>query len=379
MEIGIVLEFLTGLGRIPNYFHRNRPCSILYDLCPVVAILPKYIRYQDNYPVVPGFCDSIYFSSQSLFSLLFKVLEIYERRQLYDLAESLLSICWPMLEWSHAYGDLSALMARFSQFFSRATKTDTSDTFWMVLFPDDKRYIYRHLPLAKRPDFILYLIKSYSPIYKKIKVLGDTESMDAADVKHGYTFLRSVCVQPSTAAGRVIHARFAHHFVFQLPFVPGTKSPQGTAGEQRERRTVWTTQLPLPNFFGRSEVVATKVTELLPIQVAYRKLREQADKIEEAVENGDLHGLQPLLAGTWATQVNAGPVEYVNVFLKDKETTPHTKKLLEAYAGFMNASKVALQAHGAFARTNQAFGPIQAYMETSFQATLEALKPYFNG
>jgi hypothetical protein len=378
MEIGIVLEFLTGLGRIPNYFHRSRPCSILYDLCAAVAILPKYIRCQDSYPVVPGFCDSIHFSSQSVFSLLFKVLEIYERRHLYDLAESLLSICWPMLEWSHAYGDLSALMERFSQFFGGATKTDTLDTFWMVLFPDNKRYVYRYLPMAKRPDFISHLIKSYSPIYEKIKVLGDTESMDAADVQNGCTFLRSACVHPSTAAGRIIRARFAHHFVFPLPFVPGGKSAQGSAAEQRERRTVWTTRLPLPNFFGRSEVVKTKVRELLPIQVAYRKLREQADKIGQAVENGDVHELQLLLAGTWATQVNAGPVEYVNVFLKDKKSTEHTQKLLEAYAGFMNASKAGLQAHGAFAGVNHAFGPIQAYMEASFQATLEALEPYFH-
>jgi hypothetical protein len=227
--------------------------------------------------------------------------------------------------------------------------------------------------MAKRGDFQAYLAATYGEVYGSVEVLADTEELDPE--KGNVTVLRFVFVEPCNSKGQPVRERFSHFFTFSTPFVPGSKRAQGDTAEQCLRRTVCRTQFPLPNFLGRSVVVETTFKDLSPIQFAYVKLRSQTERIAEAAA-GDVHELQPLLAGTWAVQVNAGPREYINVFLKDAPETKYTMRLRQAYAAFMKASKEGLRAHGFFATANPQMQPIQTFMEASYQAFEEVVLPH---
>jgi hypothetical protein len=372
-QAGIILEYLIKLRKIPDYFHRVSPSSILYDFCPFISELPKYIKYSRLFPSLPSFCDSPYFSLKSLLSILFKVLAIYEKHELFDLAASLLNVLCPILESLHGYADLAELMQKYQQLFERFKKSDTLDTFWRVAFPDGKNFVYRFRPMAKRGDFQAYLTATYGQVYSSVEVLADTEELDPE--KGNVTVLRFVFVEPCNSKGQPVRERFSHFFTFSTPFVPGSKRAHGGAAEQCLRRAVYRTEFPLPNFLGRSAVVQTTFKDLSPIQFAYVNLMAQTERIAEAV-TGDVHELQPLLAGTWAVQVNAGPREYINVFLKDAPETKYTMRLRRAYAAFMIASKEGLRAHGFFATGNPKMQPIQTFMEASYQAFEEVLLPH---
>ncbi|MDR1118762.1 MAG: hypothetical protein LBL01_05645, partial [Bifidobacteriaceae bacterium] len=155
LQTGIVLEYMTAAHLMPNYFQRVHACSILAELCPMVSEIPAMQPYGEDLPVVPGFCDSFYFSTHGLCSLVSRAVAIYKRRELYDLVAQAINVLWPLLEFWHAYSEITALFRECETFFRREAMfgKDTTDTFWRVKFhggPDDgKSFIYRSSPMLK--------------------------------------------------------------------------------------------------------------------------------------------------------------------------------------------------------------------------------------
>jgi hypothetical protein len=183
-------------------------------------------------------------------------------------------------------------------------------------------------------------------------------------------------VKPARKNGGDCNSRFVRYFAWETPFVKDSNSAHGSTAEQSVRRTVCKTKYALPNLFGRAEVVETAVKEYIPIQSAYVNLRKQTARISDALRSGKKDVLQPLLTGSWATQVNEGPTEYFEVFIKDKEETKHTQKLKRAYLSFMKTSKEGIQAHAEYCLDHPAFLPLQEVLEANFQSAKSALLPH---
>jgi hypothetical protein len=374
LQAGLILDYLTFLKRIRNCFGRRYPCSVFVQFCPLVTVLPEYERHEDL-PVMPTFCDSIYFSMRYLFSLIMRVLKIYESHDLYDLAAALMNILWPLFECYHWYGELATLMERYGALFGRAQTSDTADTFWRVSFPDGRSYVYRFLPLTKLQEFQNWLVKTYSQIYNAVEILGELDAIDPAKAEQNITFLRLGNVLPSTKGGKVVTTRFSQYFMFATPFVKGSNRAHAKSeGEQWLRRTIVKTAFALPNFFGRSEIVEILQKEYSPIQVACFNLRDQADRIAKLAAGKSLFQLQPVVIGSWSTQVNAGPAVYIGLFLEGAPETKETRKLKQAYADFVSASHAGLQAHAALA--DASWVQMQSIMESNFQAFKELLTPH---
>jgi hypothetical protein len=279
-----------------------------------------------------------------------------------------------MYDCYRCYGEVTAMMGQYAALFARVQPTDTADTFWRVSFPDGQSYVYRFKPLTKLQEFQNWLVDTYRQLYSAVEILGELDTIDPSKKGQDITFLRLVNVLPSTKGGKVVKSRFSEYFMYSTPFVQGSNQAHASESEQWLRRTIVKTEFALPNLFGRSRIMEMVQKEYNPIQVACFTLRDQTERIADLAARKDLFNLQPVIWGSWATQVNAGPAVYIGLFLEKGEETKHTRKLKKVYAEFIHASYAGLQAHAP--RTDPTSVQMQSIMEENFRACKERLTPY---
>ncbi|KAJ3426883.1 dedicator of cytokinesis dock [Anaeramoeba flamelloides] len=114
-------------------------------------------------------------------------------------------------------------------------------------------------------------------------------------------------------------------------------------------KTILTTEHYFPYMKTRSKVIKKEIIDLSPIQVAIEDIKKKTMQFEMELNKIDIrmNNLQSLLMGTLLTQVNVGPLEYANVFLKNpqKFTESGIKNLQISFIRFLICLRTALDQH----------------------------------
>ena len=384
MQAALVMEYLTVLGRLPNYFNRAHACSVLSKLCPMVNQVVENQPYENlaALPVMPGFCDSQYFSSGGFGVLMSRVVDIYKNKKLYDLVSDIMDIVWPIQEYWHAYPELSFMFANIGSFLSGAVMgIDTADMFYKVKinggYENNKEFIYRAKPMTRLQDFKVLLLDNYSKTYGQdnVDVVSKSDTIDQSQLDRGMIIFQITSVEPFQKGNQAV-GRFSKQFCDKIPFVKGQKRAQGEIHEQWIRRELYETNYALPNIFGRAEIVSQSTKEYSPIQNAYTQLRQRYVKTKEALEMKNMESLLMIFKGTVCPEVNSGPERFIEVFLTSKEKTKHTQKLVQAIVMLVKQGKEALQVIADYCTQNPDYMPLQERLELGYESLRKAILPY---
>ena len=382
MQAALVSEYLTQLGRLPNYFNKNHASTVFQRFCPMVNLIVEYKPKEANLPVLPGFCDSKYFSPGGLNVLLLRVLEIYKKKNLYDLAESFVDIIWPIQEYWHSYTELGCMFQSIGSFLTGAEmEMDTNDRYYKVklhsTYEGKKEYIYRAKPLTSLQEFIEMMRDNYSKTYgeDRVDILSGSDTVDESKVERGGIVLQVTFVEPFQK-GHQHGLRFPNKFYTQIPFVKGQKKAQGDVDQQWIRRYLYETNMALPNIFGRAEVISCTEKEYAPIQYAYKQLQKRYAETKDALDHQNIAKLCMILKGTVCPEVNSGPKRFIEVFLSSQERTKHTDKLVHAIELLVQQAKTALKVIAEDCTVNTSYVGLYEQLERGHQELMEAIRPH---
>lgn len=384
MEAALVIEYLTVLKRLPNYFNRAHACSILTKLCPNVSQIVENQPYENlaSLPVMPGFCDSQFFSSGGLSLFMSRTVEIYKSKKLYDLVADIMDIVWPIQEYWHSYTELSGLFGNIGAFLSSAVMgIDTADMFYKVKinggYENNKEFIYRAKPMTRLQDFKVMLLENYSKTYgnENVEVVSKSDTIDQAKLDRGMIIFQITSVEPFRKDTQQV-GRFFKHFCDKIPFVKGEKRAHGEIHEQWIRRELYETNQALPNIFGRAEIISQTTKEYSPIQNAYTQLRQRYQKTQEALDMQNMDSLLMIFKGTVCPEVNSGPEKFIEVFLTSKEKTKYTAKLAQAIVMLVKQGKDALQVIANYCTQNPEYMPLQEMLELGYDSLKKAILSY---
>jgi hypothetical protein len=106
-------------------------------------------------------------------------------------------------------------------------------------------------------------------------------------------------------------------FVFEQGFTEGGKAQTEDLSQQKKKKTLFTTQLPLPYVKTRVEVVKKEVVILSPIENAIELIVRQTAKVTEELlaTPPRLNSLQQVIQGSVVPMVNPGPLRICEIFL----------------------------------------------------------------
>eukprot|EP00033_Pygsuia_biforma_P004059 GCRY01004447.1.p1 GENE.GCRY01004447.1~~GCRY01004447.1.p1 ORF type:complete len:2087 (+),score=633.84 GCRY01004447.1:217-6477(+) len=104
-------------------------------------------------------------------------------------------------------------------------------------------------------------------------------------------------------------------FVFESPYTK-TGEGHGTTAEQWKRRTILTTALALPGPLVRVRVHRTDTIDLSPIEAAIEQMENRNLEMRAILRQPSAKTLQQVLQGSILLQVNAGPLEICESFLR---------------------------------------------------------------
>lgn len=136
-------------------------------------------------------------------------------------------------------------------------------------------------------------------------------------------------------------------FMYETPYTLSGNA-HGSVAEQYKRRTILTTDGTFPSCKARLLVKSKREIELTPLEVSITAISDRCNQLKNASESIPLNAkqLQLILQGTVRLQVNSGPMEIANAFLKSevigKYPLDRIQVLANQFSTFIEACSVAL-------------------------------------
>lgn len=390
LQAALVLEYLTALKRMPNYFESPHPAMQFACVCPLAESIIVPDSLLRDLPNVPTFCDSPFFSELGFISLLENAFQYAREKKIFEIGLVFLDLCWPILEQMRLFEQVSTLFSDYEEFYKELAAQIPLDSecldnrFYRVKYSgqifgaeDGKTYIYRADPLTHLYDFSKKIVKQYAALYGDALVKLKTDSDEEMDPEIGY--IKVSFVEPySFIEPPIGQARLIKKFYFDTPFVKGEKKMQGTIETQWIRRTILNTSHPLPSIVKRAYVDPEEISkiEYEPIKVAFRQIKERTNTLCHANSMKDLRHIQQLLHGSLLTQVNEGPAKIADVCFNGNGKQRDKQKLHNAFKDFIKAMSEGVKIHAEWVVQNTEFIPLQVQLEAGLESLIEKLKQY---
>ena len=232
--------------------------------------------------------------------------------------------------------------------------------FFGELFRDLKgqEYIYKEADGERIGGFMQRLRDVHVARFgaSRVNMIQDSKKLDLGKLDPNMAHIQVVAVdpyfEPEDAESRVGTFEFNHGvsaFSLETPFTKGGKA-HGTAATQCLELLVMKVAdgLSFPCGVKRLEIKKWDTLILNPIDVAIKAMKKKIDGLDRIVSakgpaskdargpHPDMKGLQLQLQGIVSIQVNAGPMEYANVFLNSSDTfDPEKITALQEHFGRM--------------------------------------------
>eukprot|EP01090_Pellita_catalonica_P021553 TRINITY_DN809_c0_g3_i1.p1 TRINITY_DN809_c0_g3~~TRINITY_DN809_c0_g3_i1.p1 ORF type:complete len:369 (+),score=88.68 TRINITY_DN809_c0_g3_i1:181-1287(+) len=196
-----------------------------------------------------------------------------------------------------------------------------------LLLHNGKEYIYKELATVRLADFTERIKTEFGENFgmENIVILKNTrDPVDEALKESEKVHIQIASVVPQLDSTQETETSVFYRqwnidkFVLNTPFVKGEGKP--TAADQWTLRTVYTVATPFPSFTKRTLVVDKTAEELSPIVNAINLIHARTGQTMKETRSAapNLKTLQIVLQGSVLLQVNAGPLEICQTFLKDE-------------------------------------------------------------
>ncbi len=174
--------------------------------------------------------------------------------------------------------------------------------------------------------------------------------MPAAAKLSGKALIQLTSVRPMGGGTGFAEWTGISRFAFDTPFQKTSGGAHAvTAAEQWKRTTILEVRHAFPYVVARQNVISQSVMEVSPIELAIESIVTRNAQLTSEINRSPavLSSLQQVLAGSVSVSVNAGPMEFCNLFLMNwKEFNPdHVGALRAAFRDFLNKCRAALDAN----------------------------------
>eukprot|EP01099_Mayorella_cantabrigiensis_P008574 TRINITY_DN8081_c0_g1_i1.p1 TRINITY_DN8081_c0_g1~~TRINITY_DN8081_c0_g1_i1.p1 ORF type:complete len:395 (-),score=74.81 TRINITY_DN8081_c0_g1_i1:416-1546(-) len=245
------------------------------------------------------------------------LIEVYQARREYNK----MGRCF--LDLKHVCSLLVAVVKDKSRLFGNYYRVGFFGPKWGEI--KGKSFIYKESPTTRIGDIRSRLQEQYENKFGKDKVEllpnqeVDESKLDANKYFYQIASVTEYCISVDENDSLFERQFGIDTFIFETPFTKSGKAQSNDMSEQYRRRTILKTKQKFPGVTKRSLVIDRKTIELTPIEVAIDLLQNR-NKVakQECEEPINLKTLQQVLQGSVLAQVNAGPLEIANVFLKKK-------------------------------------------------------------
>lgn len=387
----------------------NRSTDKIENPIQVSKLLHTSDTLKRDLPDIPGYCDVLNFSNAKLYRLAEEVVDICNRERVYEFVFQLLRSLEPMF-CGEVNGRLNEERIKMLEKLKQITKEEERllgryyrVSFYGKEFGDDnmQTYIYRELKLTNLYQFQAQIEQFYSQRIpnKKVEIIRESTPITSSSIldfkRKCYiqvTFVNTIFPDDDKSARDTIFEKYTNvsQFYFEIPFIrdvtdksngddpSNVKTKQGTVENQWLRRTVLTTEYPMPSIFKRVKVIKIETLDIEPIVFWTTTVAKKVEELRVSVISENVSQIQPLLNGILLVQVNDGPLKLAEVHLKDKPNTSNTVAMKEQFKILLEFLErgIATTRKSIDGNSNPNARDLQKEIETSFKAFKNDMEPY---
>lgn len=335
---GLVQNYLKLLGRwetkmVPAYQH---VCPNIDDDIKMSSDL-AHLKLLSN-----ELCQSSMFTKEGFVRLLREAIDLLKEGEFYESCVAAYRMILPIFyenddyaKQKSCYDDLGSLCQKIlsvntmqQRIFSNYYRV----SFYGELMGEDMNgvaFIYKEPPTMRVADMTDNILMKYKEKFGQDNVIlvPNNENIEniTKDRKKIYIQLCNVELHLSKEQLEEKNTGFKQHFgvtrfVMEQPFTRGGGA-RGTLEDQYIRKTFFTTERMFPFLKKRLRVISVYEEELSPIECAISLIekRVRALRTELNLSPPNLKNLQRELQGSLLTQVNAGPISIVQIFLSNEK------------------------------------------------------------
>eukprot|EP00041_Stephanoeca_diplocostata_P038322 m.1498353 g.1498353 ORF g.1498353 m.1498353 type:complete len:2221 (+) comp25203_c0_seq1:290-6952(+) len=318
------------------------------------------------------------FSEQGIVTMLRKAVTLFKRGQRYELVSRLYMLYFPLLERDRKYADLANISADMKVCFDDILEANKSNKrflgyFYRVCFYGElwgelnrAVFIYKEpnvTPLSAITERLQILYrKRFGP--DRISVIKDSNVVDVYKLDPAMGYIQITFVKPYFGENNTLRPTYFEQnhdikeFIFETPFTQGGKA-RGGVDAQCMRKTILTVSgdLSFPYMVKRIRVSGYKEVVMQPLDVAISEMQTKVAALADVTsdKSPNMVMLQMQVQGIVSMQVNAGPMEYASVFLKNPDAYDKEKivKLQDCFVQMLLLIERALNINGTLIADNQ--------------------------
>ncbi|XP_033225104.1 dedicator of cytokinesis protein 9 isoform X4 [Belonocnema kinseyi] len=324
--------------------------------------------------------QDIHYNESLLLEQLEICAEMLEKAERFELLGPLYRLIIPIYESKRNYEALSNCYSHLTQSCNKVVEVTRTGKrllgrFYRVAFfgsayfeeENAQEYIYKEPKVTSLSEISERLYHLYSEKFgaESMKMIMDSTPVDVSELDAKMAYIQVTHVTPyfekTDLEARPTEFEQSHDvscFMFETPFTKEGKA-RGNPEEQWKRRTILTTQCTFPYIKKRIPVVAKRIVELSPIEVALDEMRQRVQELEDValIDPTDAKKLQLRLQGSVCVTVNAGPLAYASAFL-DPALSPQypddkVEELKDVFREFVKICYTALQINGKLISSDQ--------------------------
>eukprot|EP01135_Chromosphaera_perkinsii_P006340 Nk52_evm69s485 gene=Nk52_evmTU69s485 len=306
-------------------------------------------------PDQEGICESEHFSLPGLVKLLELAILLLKNAKLYELTNELYKVLIRIYEACKDYPKLSRAHLDLSKVFDCIISSNHSQTrllgsyFRIAFFGkrmkelNGREFIYKEPAITHLTEICSRLKEFYGAVLgpNNFSIIQDSGKINEENLDPEKGYAQVTFVKPYFEEYELKRRQSAFdkstnlsRFVFETPYTASGKS-HGKVNEQHKRVTVLSTEYAFPYVKTRLPVVSVETFDLTPLEVSIEAIKHKAEELKSATSGKPINKkmLQMVLQGCVSAQVNQGPLEIANVFLKSPGVMsyPHKQvKLLKA-------------------------------------------------
>lgn len=380
--------------------------AVFRNICAHLKIEPGLPELEQ-----PGIYDSPSFSRDGLHAALNSAVGCLLKADLYELAVKVYGVLIALHIAHDDYGRLARVSLQVPAHCEKLVKLRDNESrifahYYCVSFHgapwnefSSRQYIYKASATHRVAEFTELMRARFEKRFgdaNSVRVLSANESADAIKSKcaaeKSVAFVQIAAVRPHASSNTKRKTEFdmnhnVGRFALEQPFVPGGGA-YGQTAKQWKRRLVYKCTSTFPHLSPRLLVVDVDERQLSPLACAIETIAGRADQLLEEVQATvpDVKQLQLLLQGSVLLQVNAGPLEIANVFLRadfvaakddlaagEKQDALQTKLRTE-FRRFITAAADAVKLNGTLVGADQA--EFQNELEKGLERTRAELEKF---
>jgi len=325
---------------IAQYLEKQR--VFLKKLPPDFALFPfvsPFLKEEHTQWEPPAQLESQNWTVKKLVQVLHEAIELFDKATAYELCMEI----YMLLDQIHKaqrqrkYEDIIANLNEYKELCDRLVDTNNPPDrlypvyyrvgFYGALWEDlnQKEFIYKMSAKYNLSAFKKHLLDQYSKKFgNKVEVLTSNEDINVEKLDPKKCYIQIAAVSPhftheeAEERGTRFEQNFnVNKFVFEQGFTDGGKGQTDDLAQQKKKKTLFTTRLPLPYVKTRVEVVNKEVVILSPIENAIELIVRQTAKVTEELlaTPPRIKSLQQVIQGSVVPMVNPGPLRICEIFL----------------------------------------------------------------